>query len=121
MNESEELGLHSYNQPSDPLSAREAAGEERREQFSLEDRLAMSRRIVCKECNWRGKIEDVLEARHPFIEDAKVSGCPSCKEVEPFRFACDEPGCWDEVCVGTPTPTGYRSTCSKHDPDKVAK
>lgn len=40
MNESESLGLHSYNQPSDPLSAREAANEERREKFSLAARLS---------------------------------------------------------------------------------
>lgn len=42
MNESESLGLHSYNQPRDPLSAREAENEERREQFSLAERLKMT-------------------------------------------------------------------------------
>ena len=27
---------------------------------------------------------------------------------------CDEPGCMSRVEMGTPTPTGYRSTCSTH-------
>lgn len=40
MNDSDDL--HAFNQPIDPLSAREAAGEERREQFSLEQREKMS-------------------------------------------------------------------------------
>ena len=31
---------------------------------------------------------------------------------------CDEPGCYDEISCGTPTPDGYRSTCSKHAPNR---
>lgn len=31
---------------------------------------------------------------------------------------CDEPGCYDEITCGTPTPDGYRSTCSKHAPNR---
>ena len=33
---------------------------------------------------------------------------------------CDEPGCLNDVVMGTPTPGGYRSTCSLHDPRKQA-
>lgn len=29
---------------------------------------------------------------------------------------CDEPGCKEEITCGTPTPTGYRRTCSTHAP-----
>lgn len=29
---------------------------------------------------------------------------------------CDEPGCFNRVSCGTPTPTGYRSTCHTHYP-----
>ena len=27
---------------------------------------------------------------------------------------CDEPGCMKQQCIGSPTPTGYRSMCSDH-------
>ncbi|WP_210180609.1 hypothetical protein, partial [Bradyrhizobium jicamae] len=30
---------------------------------------------------------------------------------------CDEPGCLGFVSCGTPTPTGYRSTCYEHRPE----
>jgi hypothetical protein len=29
---------------------------------------------------------------------------------------CDEPGCFNQISCGTPTPTGYRSTCHTHYP-----
>lgn len=38
-----DLSLTAFNEPRDPLSAREAANEERREQFSLEERERMSK------------------------------------------------------------------------------
>lgn len=33
---------------------------------------------------------------------------------------CDEPGCYDTISCGTPTSEGYRSTCSKHIPNRVS-
>ena len=33
---------------------------------------------------------------------------------------CDEPGCYDAISCGTPTPEGYRSTCYNHAPDRVS-
>lgn len=32
------------------------------------------------------------------------------------EYGCDEPGCDRWVTRGTPTPNGYRSTCSDHAP-----
>lgn len=73
-------------------------------------------KIVCKECGWKGTTEEVLEGKHPFLDGYKVYGCPQCKEVEPFRCACDKEGCWNEDTCGTPTRNGYRRTCHVHVP-----
>lgn len=32
---------------------------------------------------------------------------------------CDEPGCKEPITCGTPTPSGYRRTCSEHCPRDV--
>lgn len=79
-------------------------------------KLAMTGKIVC-ECGWCGSPDDVLIAKHPFMPDGTVYGCPKCKEIETFAAACDEPDCWKKVTCGTSTPSGYRSTCSKHRPE----
>lgn len=34
---------------------------------------------------------------------------------------CDEPGCKEPISCGTPTPTGYRRTCSDHYPRATLK
>jgi hypothetical protein len=39
-------------------------------------------------------------------------------KVKAFAGLCDEPGCYDPVSCGTPTPDGYRNTCYEHKPDK---
>lgn len=74
------------------------------------------RKLVCQECNWQGRTSDCLEATNPFGKEGTIHGCPDCKEVECFATACDEDGCWESVTCGTPTPDGYRMTCSKHEP-----
>jgi len=35
-------------------------------------------------------------------------------ELKKILSCCDEPGCYDEISAGWPSPNGYRSTCSKH-------
>ncbi len=73
-------------------------------------------KVFCLECYWRGSMRDLLDAPHPFDNEDTVYGCPSCR-VLGFQWACDEPDCWDVVHCGTPTPSGYRRTCSKHRPE----
>jgi hypothetical protein len=73
-------------------------------------------KIRCKECNWEGVLEQVLEAKHPFQDQVLIYGCPKCLEAEPFETLCDEPGCRDIYSCGTPSPSGYRQTCHKHIP-----
>ena len=72
-------------------------------------------KAVCKECGWRGKWSQLLEAPNPFDpENDRITGCPNCREIESARVVCDEPNCWNEQTCGFPTPDGYRMTCSKH-------
>jgi hypothetical protein len=49
--------------------------------------------------------------REEKIESAKLKGLVGL---------CDEPGCFDFISCGTPTDDGYRSTCSKHAPNRVS-
>lgn len=67
-------------------------------------------------CGWKGQASDILTAPHPFHPNDTISGCPKCRDVETLECVCDEPGCWETVSAGTPTPEGYRSTCHKHAP-----
>jgi hypothetical protein len=78
----------------------------------------MTTRQVCdgRNCNWHGTSDEVLRAPHPFDPGEEVWGCPKCKSIDSLYLACDEPGCWKPVSCGTPTPTGYRSTCGQHRP-----
>lgn len=79
-------------------------------------------KYICDECEWKGKDEDLLRAPllrapNPFSEDGDTMfGCPQCREPNTMIVACDEVGCWEQVSCGTPTPTGYRSTCYRHKP-----
>lgn len=76
-------------------------------------------KLKCSErrCSWVGTLAQALQAPHPFRDGDEVRGCPDCLEVETLVYACDEPGCTEEVSCGTPTPGGgYRTTCGKHAP-----
>lgn len=75
-----------------------------------------SHKLLCTECDWRGLDEERLTAENPFDRPNIIHGCPKCKEVECFRFACDEPGCWRPIECGMPTANGYRNTCHEHNP-----
>ena len=71
---------------------------------------------LCEECGKVAMETEVLTAPNPFEPSYPLYGCPSCKDVSTLVMACDETGCLREVCCGTPTPTGYRRTCSEHKP-----
>jgi hypothetical protein len=73
-------------------------------------------KLVCKGCGWRGTADQLLQGNNPFAPHETIYGCPQCKEIEPHRTCCDEPGCWEQDTCGTPTPAGYRRTCDKHAP-----
>ena len=68
-------------------------------------------------CGWTGTEDEKLIAPNPFDpENDILIGCPVCLDVNCLGVCCDEPGCWELVSTGTPTPEGYRSTCYKHRP-----
>ncbi len=77
----------------------------------------MRRKIVCKECGWKGEANQLLTGNNPFAPDEIVFGCPECKSVDCHRPACDTENCWSCVTCGIMTPDGYRSTCSRHMPE----
>lgn len=78
----------------------------------------MNDKCMCaaRRCGWFGLYADVLCAPSPFDSGEQLMACPECKTVEQIFVACDEPGCWNMVDCGTPTPSGYRQTCGKHVP-----
>lgn len=75
-------------------------------------------KLACTECEWHGEDTEVLRAPNPFADDddEEMFGCPNCRSPDSMTVACDEPGCWEKVTCGTPTPAGYRSTCGEHRP-----
>ena len=76
-------------------------------------------KVKCLNCGWRGTVSEMLSAKNPFDETEGISACPKCKTVEnTCSVVCDEPECWDEATCGTPTKTGYRSTCWRHVPKR---
>jgi len=71
---------------------------------------------VCEDwrCGWCGYNEEVLTAPDPFNEGFLLYACPDCREVNTLVSACIEPGCEKQANCGTPTPDGYKLTCSEH-------
>jgi phage FluMu protein Com len=70
----------------------------------------------CETCREISLDANLLKAFNPFDRSEVIVGCPKCKSVNDFTAVCDEEGCVQQVSCGTPTPTGYRNTCSKHAP-----
>ena len=73
-------------------------------------------KYVCEDCDWRGHKVELLTASHPFHHGVALYGCPSCRNIDKLRTACDEPECWEPDTCGTPIPDGYRRTCGNHVP-----
>lgn len=80
-----------------------------------------SDRYVCENCNHRMTGNAVLTAPSPFDPQDRICGCPRCFAVNEIRGTCDEPGCWEQDTMGTPTPAGYRRTCWQHRPNAEAQ
>lgn len=78
-------------------------------------------KTVCDICEHQSNLLHHLIAENPFNSEEAIYGCPTCKSIDSFRMACDEPGCWDLVSCGTPSAAGYRHTCRKHQPHEKAK
>ena len=76
----------------------------------------MNNKRMCEECGWHGQSDELLTADHPFDPADTLFFCPQCKQVDSYLAACDTDGCWESVTCGTPTPEGYRQTCSRHKP-----
>ncbi len=77
-------------------------------------------KAVCemRACGWRGYFSQQLTAPDPFNEGQTLYACPGCRVIGTTIRACDHDGCWRPVTCGTPTPTGYASTCYDHQPSK---
>lgn len=75
-------------------------------------------RWLCQECNVISFRSGLLRAPSPFDPDDVLTGCPSCRSIGPFDPICDVAKCRASTTCGTPTPTGYRFTCSKHRPEE---
>jgi hypothetical protein len=78
-------------------------------------------RLCCDSlrCAWKGDSTTVLRALDPFNEGCALIACPKCRE-QTIRTCCDEPDCWEQDTCGTPTPTGYRRTCGRHQPTQTS-
>ncbi len=77
-----------------------------------------ARKIKCPErrCGWRGTEDLLLSAPNPFNRGEIISACPKCKTIDTNIYACAEPDCWADGVCGTPTLSGYKSTCGEHRP-----
>lgn len=78
-------------------------------------------KYVCTEC-WQKHFDgEVRRAPSPFDPEDILSGCKNCSAVNKLMLICDEPGCWEDQCCGTPKKDGYRMTCSNHKPSAEEK
>lgn len=68
------------------------------------------------ECGFLVFASELLTAPNPFDVEDTLHGCPLCKRVNALERACDEPGCGNLSCAGTPHPGGYKFHCHLHPP-----
>lgn len=80
-------------------------------------------KVRCEDikCDWRGMQNELLTAINPFNDGDMLFACPRCHEINSVQIVCDEPGCWEFISCGTPTESGYRSTCHNHIPNRREK
>jgi hypothetical protein len=64
----------------------------------------------CREISRLAALDKVTDPKSPRVWVV----CPKCRTPENFNRVCDEDGCTQLVTYGSPTTTGYRSTCAKH-------
>lgn len=63
----------------------------------------------------------MLDHACPATEHLDEYGCHQYHDDEDggscaWQYRCDESGCKRAATMGTPTPAGYRNTCSEHNP-----
>ena len=76
-----------------------------------------SKRVKCRECDWIGHLDEMLEAENPFDPGNTIIGCPECKTPCNLEYACEIEGCSELATCGTPGENGeYYQTCGKHQP-----
>lgn len=75
-------------------------------------------KLICLECGWAGREEDVLTAPNPFRPDETIYGCPKCREANQITQGCQIGDCAERPSAGTPGGYGYRYvwTCWDHHP-----
>ena len=78
-------------------------------------------KFICTQCDFICDESELLQAANPFKSDDTVYGCPRCFGIDAAVAACDAPDCTRQASCGTPTPDGYRHTCSEHRPVREAK
>ena len=74
-----------------------------------------SRKLRCKECDWIGSVDDMLEADNPFDPGYTIIGCPECKTPCNLEYACEVEGCNELSTCGFCGKDGeYHQVCGKH-------
>lgn len=74
----------------------------------------MTDKVICEECNWRGRLEEIVKVKDPGGEDI-WNVCPNCRTPENLISACEYSECWMYASCGTPlSGGGYSQTCGKH-------
>jgi len=68
----------------------------------------------CRECEWTGKQEAIVQFQDPERAGNSWRICPECRAAEQFDNICDEPGCRRVAAFGWPSSEGYRRTCGDH-------
>jgi len=74
----------------------------------------MNNKYICTNCHRNLYENELLVAQHPFDEEEKVYGCPTCKALDEIYCACDRDECWSKATCGTSTANGYLRVCGSH-------
>jgi len=75
--------------------------------------IAITNELLCRECGWLGKMNEVMKAPNPF-DNGTITACPECRTIEDLAVVCDIPDCNKEATCGTPTDNGYKRCCGEH-------
>ena len=75
--------------------------------------------FICSECGWTGEQPCATWLQMGGRAKQPIQCCPECMEVNAtIEICCDEPGCAELACAGTPYPGGYKRHCHNHPPKK---
>ena len=76
--------------------------------------MRQERKYICRDCRFIVNRENILTAPHPFIQGGFVSGCPRCRAVDSFMFACKVEGCEELPVTSIKEGDEYNFYCHKH-------